>query len=207
MMRLTDLTGLAGIASLIAAWVLQLPRVKRLPKHYLAMLAAAVLIVSLIPFNGLPLAGYVRGMVGDLSITTMVLLWVALLQPCCAATELEHRDRLLMLVAAAALFLYPMTLGMSLYDPYRMGYGNAVFVAVVLVIASAAWLLRYFLIALCLALATLAWSLGWYESTNLWDDLLDPLVAVYALGALLRLGINKHRVFGAKSNRQRLSVD
>ncbi len=203
----TDLTGLAGIASLIAAWVLRLPRVKRLPKRHLAMLVAAVLIVSLIPFNGLPLAAYVRGMVGDLSITTMVLLWAALLQPCHAATERGQRDRLLMLIAATALVFYPMTLGMSLYDPYRMGYGNAVFVAVVLLIASVAWLVRYSLIALCLTLATLAWALGWYESTNLWDYLLDPLVAVYALGALLRLVINKHRVFGAKSNRQRLSVD
>ena len=201
MMHLTDLTGLAGIASLIATSVLQLPRVKRLAKHYLAMLAAAVLIVLLIPFNGLPLAAYVRGIVGDLSITTIVLLWTALLQPCCAATELEHRDRLLILVAAAALFLYPMTLGMSLYDPYRMGYSDTVFVAVVLVIASAAWLLRHSLIATSLALATMAWSLGWYESTNLWDYLLDPLVAIYALGTLLKLGINKYRVFGAKSNR------
>ena len=191
MPHFTDLTGLAGIASLIAALVLQLPRVKRLPKRYLAMLTAAVLIVSLIPCNGLPPAGYVRGMVGDLSITAMVLLWVALLQPYRAATELKQRDRLLMLVAATALFLYPMTLGMSLVDPYRLGYGDAKFVAVVLVIAGAAWLLRHSLIALCLALATLAWSLGWYESTNLWDYLLDPLVAVYALGALLKLGMNK----------------
>ncbi len=201
----TDLTGLAGIASLIAAGMLQLPRVKHQPKQ--AMLAAAAVIVSLIPFDGLPLAAYVRGMVGDLSITTMVLLWVALLQPCHAATERGQRDRLLMLIAATAVVFYPMTLGMSLIDPYRVGYGNAAFVAVVLLIASAAWLLRHSLIALCLALATLAWALGWYESTNLWDYLLDPLVAVYALGALLRLGINKYRVFGAKSNRQRLSVD
>lgn len=201
MPHFTDLTGLAGIASLIAAWALQLPRVEQLPKRYLAMLAAAVLIVSLIPFNGLPLAAYVRGITGDLSITTMVLLWAALLKPYCAAIGLKQRDHLLMLVAAAALLLYPMTLGMSLYDPYRMGYGDTVFVAAVLAIASAAWLLRHSLIATSLALATLAWSLGWYESTNLWDYLLDPLVAIYALGTLLRLGMNKYRVFGAKSNR------
>lgn len=191
MPRFTDLAGLAGIASLIAASVLLLPRPERLPKRNLAILAAAVFSVSLAPFNGLPLAAYVRGIVGDLSTTTIVLLWAAILKPCCTATELEQRDRLLMLVAAAALLLYPMTLGMSLYDPYRMGYGDSVFVAVVLVIASAAWLLRYSLIATSLALATLAWSLGWYESTNLWDYLLDPLVAIYAAGRLFRLGMNK----------------
>ena len=33
-------------------------------------------------------------------------------------------------------------------------------------------------------LAALAWSLGWYESGNLWDYLLDPFVAIYALCAI-----------------------
>ena len=187
----TDLTGLAGIASLMAALLLQLPHVRRLPKRFLAMLAAATFAASLIPIAGMPLAGYVRGMVGDLSFTTVVLAWAAILQPHCATMEGKHRQHLLMLVAATALIFYPMTLGMSLVDPYRLGYGNPVFVAVVLIVASAAWLLRHTPIALCLSLATLAWSLGWYESANLWDYLIDPLVAIYALGGLLRQGMNK----------------
>ena len=191
MMLFTDLTGLTGIASLIAAWVLQLPRVERLPKRYLAMLTAAVFVVSLIPIAGMPLAGYVRGMVGDLSITTVVLAWAAILHPHCPTMEERHRQPLLVLIAATALIFYPMTLGMSLIDPYRLGYADPVFVVIVLAIASAAWLARYSLIALCLALATLAWSLGWYESTNLWDYLLDPLVAIYATGTLLTLGVKK----------------
>jgi hypothetical protein len=204
----TDLTGLAGIASLMAAFVLLVPRIKQLPKPYLAILTATVFIVSLVPFCGMPLAGYVRGMVGDLSITTVVLAWAALLQPCCAVVGrvltrhvglkpdlrsnglfgFKQRDQLLLLVAAAAMFLYPMTLGMSLYDPYRLGYGDMVFVALVLMSAIASWLLRSNLIGLCLALATLAWSLGWYESTNLWDYLIDPLVAIYAMSALVKNG-------------------
>ncbi len=189
MPHLTDLTGLAGIASLMTACMLLLPRIKVLPKHYLALLTAAVFIVSLVPFGGLPLAGYVRGMVGDLSITTVVLAWAALLRPYCPVAENKQRDHLLMLVAAAAVFLYPMALGMSLYDPYRLGYSDIVFVALVLLGAITAWLLRSNLVALCLALATLAWSLGWYESTNLWDYLLDPLVAIYAMSALIRKGV------------------
>jgi hypothetical protein len=196
MPQLTDLTGLAGIASVIAACVLLLPRVKQLPKRYLAMLTAAVFIASLIPFGGLPLAGYVRGMVGDLSITTVVLAWAVLLHPYCAETKKKSRAPLLILISAAALFLYPMTLGMSLYDPYRLGYSDIFFVGLVLIIAVVAWLLRYTAIALCLALATLAWSLGWYESTNLWDYLLDPLVAIYAMSALILRKTNL-RLFGA----------
>jgi hypothetical protein len=186
MPQFTDLTGLAGIASLMAACVLLVPRVKQLPKPYLAILTAAVFILLLLPFDGMPPAGYVRGMVGDLSITTVVLACAALLRPYCPVAENKQRDHLLMLIAAAAVFLYPMALGMSLYDPYRLGYSDIVFVALVLMSAIASWLLRSNLIGLCLALATLAWSLGWYESTNLWDYLLDPLVTIYAIAALMK---------------------
>jgi hypothetical protein len=86
---------------------------------------------------------------------------------------------------------------MSLYDPYRLGYSDIFFVGLVLIIAVVAWLLRYTAIALCLALATLAWSLGWYESTNLWDYLLDPLVAIYAMSALILRKTNL-RLFGGR---------
>ena len=34
-------------------------------------------------------------------------------------------------------------------------------------------------------LAVLAWAAGWYESGNLWDYLIDPMVAGYAVFALL----------------------
>jgi len=193
MSHLTDLTGLFGITSLLAALVLQVPRIQRLPKRHLMKLTTAVFAVSLIPFFGLPLAAYVRGMVGDLSITTVVLAWAVILKPCWETTEFKQRDHLLMLVALTAIFLYPMTLGMSLVDPYRLGYSNRVFVSCVLAIGIAAWFLKSNLIVLCLALATLAWTLGWYESTNLWDYLLDPLVATYALGLLIKQETRKLR--------------
>jgi len=41
-------------------------------------------------------------------------------------------------------------------------------------------------LALSIALAVAAWSFGWYESTNLWDYLLDPWLAIYALIAQLK---------------------
>jgi len=186
MPQLTDLTGLLGIASVMTAL---LPRPRQLSQRNWVLLAAAVFIVLLIPFGGLPLAAYVRGMTGDLSITSVVLAWAALLHHDCTATPQKSRTALLILLAAAALWLYPMTLGMSMYDPYRLGYSDTTFVGAVLVAACFAWLARLSLLSACLALATLAWSLGWYESTNLWDYLLDPLVAIYAFGALLVRGV------------------
>jgi hypothetical protein len=183
----TDLTGLASIASATAATVLLLPVIAKLAKPRLALLLAAVFVLMLIPFGGMPLAAYVRGMTGDLSITTLMLLWCALLRPWrgCVMVEPKHRFVLLALVALAAFVLYPMALGAGAYDPYRLGYGNPQFIVVLLLLAFVAWFRKYSLVALCISLAILAWAIGWYESGNLWDYLLDPFVAIYAMTAIM----------------------
>ena len=186
MTNFTDLTGLASVASVTAGSVLLLPGIARLTRPRLASLPGAVFVLMLIPFGGMPLAAYVRGMTGDLSITTLVLVWCALLRPWCgnAALDAKHRLALLSLIALTALALYPMALGAGAYDPYHLGYGNPQFVAALLLLALAAWFRGFYPIALCIALAALAWAAGWYESDNLWDYLLDPFVSIYALSAI-----------------------
>lgn len=187
MPNFTDLTGLAGVTCATAAAVLVLPGMAKLLGGRRALLQGAVFALMLFPFGDLPFAAYVRGMTGDLSITTLVLLCCAMLRPWCGCVEVQdkHRFALLTLVVLAALGLYPMALGVGAYDPYSLGYGNLRFVAALLLLALAAWFQGYSLIALCIALATLAWTVGWYESDNLWDYLLDPFVAIYALAAIM----------------------
>lgn len=151
------------------------------------MVAGAIFVTALIPFSGFPLAAYVRGATGDLSITTTVLLWCAMLRSWTGsgAVEPQHRLAFLLLVALAALALYPMALGFGALDPYRLGYGNPWFVTALLLVALLAWYREHYLPTLCIALATFAWSIGWYESDNLWDYLLDPFVSIYALAAVM----------------------
>ena len=187
MPNFTDLTGLAGVACATAAAVLVLPGMAKLSGRRRALLQGAVFALMLFPFGGLPFAAYVRGMTGDLSITALVLLCCAMLRPWCgsAAAQGRHRFALLTLVVLAALGLYPMALGAGAYDPYHLGYGNLQFVAALLLLALAAWLWGYSMITLCIASATLAWTVGWYESDNVWDYLLDPFVAIYALAAIM----------------------
>jgi hypothetical protein len=191
MPHFTDLTGLAGVASATAATVQLLPGIAKLARLRLALLLAAAFVLVLIPFGGMPLAAYVRGVTGDLSITTQGLLWCAILRPWfgCVAVEARHRIALLAMIALAALALYPMALGVGAYDPYRLGYGNPQFIGVLLLLALAAWSRKYSQIALCMVLATLAWAVGWYESDNLWDYLLDPFVAIYALAVITTRGV------------------
>lgn len=191
MPHFTDLTGLASVASAAAVLVLLLPGIAKPAGLRLALLPGAVFVLMLIPFGGMPIAAYVRGVTGDLSITTLVLLWCALLRPWfgCVAVEAKHRYALLIMIALVALALYPMALGIGAYDPYRLGYGNLQFVTVLLLLALAAWFRKSSLIALCIALATLAWAVGWYKSGNLWDYLLDPFMAIYALAVITICGV------------------
>lgn len=191
MPNFTDVTGLAGIASAAAATALLLPGIARLGKPRLAILPAAVFVLALVPFGGMPVAAYIRGITGDLSITALILSWCALLGPWCDCVKVQdrHRVALLTLTGFSALVFYPMALGAGWFDPYRLGYGNLQFVLVLLSLALLAWYLRSVLIALCIAFATLAWTAGWYESGNLWDYLLDPFVSVYALAKISRSGM------------------
>ena len=197
MPNLTDITGLAGVASAMIAALLLLPGIARpsttpvLSKSHLAILLGAVSVLTLIPFGAMPIAAYVRGVTGDLSITTLVLLWCALLRPWCdcVTVEAKQRHEMLMLIALFALGLYPMALGIGAYDPYRLGYGDPLFIAALLLLALVAWFRKSALIALCISLATLAWAVGWYESSNLWDYLIDPFVSIYALAAITIRGV------------------
>jgi hypothetical protein len=179
----TDLSGLLGITLAIIALLVRVPRVQAFPQRQrAAVLMGAIVLVS-IPLWGLSFAGVVRGITGDLSISTLVLLALALLRTLSGCALVEEANRLLMLraIAIAAVLFYPLALGFSAFDPYRMGYGNLWFMVILLGLAI--WsVLRYStFFALCIALAVAAWSAGWYESPNIWDYLLDPWLAIYAI--------------------------
>ena len=191
MVNFTDITGLASSTIAIIAMALQLPAVARLQKTHLALLISTLVIIVLIPFHGLPLAAYLRGGIGDLSITSLILLTLTILRSLsgCTLADIRPNNLMLSLIVLAALGLYPMALGLGYFDPYRLGYGNVGFIGGLLLITLVAYYYQQTLLALTLTFTVLAWNIGWYESTNLWDYLLDPLLAIYAIGALLKQGV------------------
>src|SRR5665647_3123237 len=101
MLNITDLTGLAGVACATAAAVMLLPGIGKLSKLRLALLQGAVFALMLVPFGAMPFAAYLRGMTGDLSITTLVLLCCAMLCPWCGAVQSRHRLALLSLISVS----------------------------------------------------------------------------------------------------------
>ena len=186
MMHLTDFTGLAGIALAIIVSALRLPVLRRLRRGQKAGLALAIFAVLALPLGGLSGIEFVRGVSGDLSITTLLLL-VVLANG--GMLSIGQKYRVLFLVAVGAVALYPFALGLGMTDTYRLGFGNVWFLAGLLLVALLAWMRQCPVVAAGIALAVLAWSIGWYESNNLWDYLLDPWVAIYATVALLRQAV------------------
>jgi hypothetical protein len=191
MIHFTDMTGLLGNAAALAAVGVALPGIRRLARAHRAGMAAAILFASLVPFGGMPLAGYLRGAIGDLSVATLLLLGASLWRSLREGAVPAGKKELLLLIALASGPFYSMALGWGGLDPYRLGYGNYGFLACLLVLALWAAQRRLPLLAAALALPVLAWSAGWYESTNLWDYLLDPLVAAYAISSLVAQGAHR----------------
>jgi hypothetical protein len=130
----------------------------------------------------LPLAAYVRGFTGELSITSMLLLWTAYFSP----KEIHVPLVMKVWIALLAIIFYPLALGVSMLDPYAWGYGSFILLATVIAVALLAWLAGSNRIAIILALAILAWAAGWHESSNLWDYILDPFLGLWAIGSLIR---------------------
>jgi len=140
----------------------------------------------------LPLAAYVRGVVGDLSIVTMLLLWTSLVlasKPAPLAFKLA--------IVLIAIVFYPLALGLGMLDPYALGYGSIAFFIAVLFFALVCGLANWSKGVWIIAIAILAWAAHWHESANLWDYLLDPFLAIWALagfiGALYRRRRDKAR--------------
>jgi hypothetical protein len=148
--------------------------------------AVAVAIAAFVPIGDLSVAAAVRGATGDLSASTLALAASAVFVRLTGRSLFERREvnALLWAVAGAALFLYPFALGWTPFDPYALGYGSVAFVTALLVVTLAAWRAGLNLIVLVVLAAAVAYLAGVYESRNLWDYLIDPLVSLYALVAL-----------------------
>lgn len=195
LMQTIALLEMSLTTAVLIVWFLQKLSPKELP--FIAKVILALVFTNLFfwPLGlslELPMAAYLRGVVGDLSVITMLLLWSTLL-PKNKRTPIGFQFG----IALIALIFYPLSLGLGMLDPYAWGYGSiAFFVAVILVAVVcgfAGWSKGIWIISV----AILAWAAHWHESANLWDYLLDPFLAVWALvafiGALYRNRRDKAR--------------
>lgn len=190
-MNLPAIIGIGGHAIFLSAIALRLACILNLRRGYSYTLAVMTLIAVTIPLGQISAAQITRGIFGDMSITTIVMMGYFLIYPTTSRTKSRQ---LFILVVITGILFYPMALGLGMTDPYQWGYLNTyrgivtpmLFLTSLVAIMLIALRLNNDLILLCIAMATGAFLLGAMESKNLWDYLIDPLIFTFGL---LRLGI------------------
>jgi len=137
--------------------------------------AALVLIV---PIAGVSLAGHLRGLWGDPSIVTFLLLFLYTVHP----SSLPNRPRLSTSVLVSLFVMLPLYLPLFLLnqnlpvDLYAIGWHPKLILIAIAVIAFGCVIMRRMepRWTNIIAIALIASSTGLMESNNLWDYLVDP---------------------------------
>jgi hypothetical protein len=190
-MTVSHIIGIGGHALLLSAIVLRLTCMFNLRRGLSYFLALAVLIAVSIPIGAMPVAQVTRGIFGDMSITSLILLGYFFISP---TSSRDKSRQLFILVIITGLLFYPAALGLGMLDPYQWGYLNSyrgiaspmLFLAALVGVMLIAARLNNDLILLCIAAATGAFLIGAMESKNIWDYLIDPMIVTFGL---FRIGI------------------
>ena len=95
--------------------------------------------------------------------------------------NLASRTILLLGVVLVGVVFYPLALGLSLLDPYHFGYAPSDMTVLLVSVSVIAWLRGQRALAVVILLPLLAFDLRLFESANLWDYLLDPILFIYAV--------------------------
>ena len=188
-MQIIALIELSISCAVVGVWVLQKFSPNTFPfaiKVFLVLLMGNILFWPL--GMNLPLVAYVRGLTGDLSIVLTLLLWTSLL-PANKPAPIVFKFA----VAIVALCFYPFVLGLGMVDPYAWGYGSIAFLVAVLFFALVCGLASWTKGVWIIAIAILAWTAHWHESANLWDYLLDPFLAIWAICACIGMMYRRKR--------------
>ena len=203
MMLATDFFALLSIDLVACAVVLRVitsatpaSAMQKTPQRTASLLV--ILLVGLwLPWGDadLSLLAYARGIVSDLSVTSVLfsVFWMCQRMEVMPPFRQAEKQMLYAVLTLAVAVLYPTALGWGDWDAYRLGWGAPSFVTGVSLFALACFWMGLRVLPLLIAAAVMAWSLGILESGNLWDYLIDPWIACVATGAALKVGLGLFR--------------
>ena len=190
---LTDLAALLGIDLVLCAAGVRLLDGRNGFSLRAKWTVIAFFMLLWVPFGAahLPLLAYVRGISSDLSTTLVALAFLSLGRRLFGWPAIAWREGMVLSVAlaVAAVVLYPTALGWSDWDAYRPGWGSFGMLGILLLLSLACWIAGLRLLPALVGLALLAWVLGWMESGNLWDYLMDPWLAIIAMIHCIKTGV------------------
>jgi hypothetical protein len=173
---------LLGPTLLMAAFVVTPVYSKRLGIRVLAAICGAA--TTFLPAGPTTLGECFLGTFGPVSAASLVIVAGYLHAIIIGATYRTSRAMLLCL-AVVGLVFYPLTFGLSDFDPYDLGYRGLTIPALMLAFVLVGWITKSVDILCWIFLAALLYALGSYDSNNLWDYLIFPTDSIYAVGALV----------------------
>ena len=190
-MSLGTTVGHLLLLSTCLLYVLPLRRLSPLPQGVAVAVCAGI---GLVKVGDLRLIGYPAGVLGDLSVTTQILLAGLLVKRLAGIDALPLHDRKFLLAAAAAagFLLYILSSGLTALDLYSLGFGSGALLTVLALATIVCW--RYQPgAAVVILLGVLAFELSLLPSANLWDYLLDPALVLFAWGWALTIALRRLR--------------
>lgn len=145
-------------------------------------------IIVIIPVNGLPVGRWIYSINANVSIVFIVILVHKILADYLGFDLLDKTawKTAWMYGALVGIFLYPLTLGMSMVDPYEWGFSFSGFF-VVAMFFTLFLLVKGNTFGFALMAAILGLNLGLLESINLWDYLIDPFYFLFSLGMVITM--------------------
>ena len=150
----------------------------------MAIGVAIASLAMLIPVHGLSLFMYVWSIISDLSLTskTYLVAWLLYRLGGPVVMDMKEVGKVMRGVTIIGLLFYPLSLGLSSFDPYSTGYSASILIVLTVVLLVYGMRKGYLVLSASMLLALWAYLLGLMESDNLFDYLLDPMLFLYAAG-------------------------
>ncbi len=138
--------------------------------------ATLALLPAVVRVEGLPLAAHLRGLLGDPSVVSVVLLALSAVRPAALPAAPPPRAALLLALFAGLLLYLPLATGPlpAGLDLHALGWRGTPVLAVLAMLAALACLRGANRWVIVVSVALLAWGAGLVESDNLLDALVDP---------------------------------
>jgi hypothetical protein len=172
---------------LLMTVLLMLLQVRRWKQYWpLAYLLSAAIIV--LPLSNWLLIEFSRGLLTDLSLASLLMLGTYLLSILKVKRPINDMS-LNLVILLFAILLYPASMGLGMFDPYSLGFASHVyydyFVLGIAAMGIFAAYIGYQQLAIWLTLSCIAHGLQVYESSNLWNYLLDPFAVIAVLVSMI----------------------
>ena len=198
MIPFTSLTGLMEHALVLSS--ITLPFTKFLSFKFRFRIFALAFTMAWIPVNDLFIAGYSRGITGDLSVTTMIMIFIYILRSLFGLklSVFENARLPASILFFTGIFFYPLAMGFTLLDPYGMAYNPEILSFFLFVIAVIGWYFNNYLTVVCICAGVAGYVFRIFESDNLWDYIIDPVIfiiaAVYLILKFIKGRKNDHPI-------------